>query len=193
VLGSVLTILGFKCVKRSEANSNAMIFWLSDSESEDRECDATAIITPGKLIRFDIGFIGSGNPEITKDKISRFSRAFEMDGKKTTSKTIIIVDRLPKKGSTERSAKAIGTEVVQMSHKYWPRELAIKPGKLEKSYQHQLMKMKDTDIGSFIIKSTIAVNIEDFIGKLDISTIEMQHEKGSATEVQATISSDGED
>jgi hypothetical protein len=168
-----------------------MVFWLSDSESEDRECDATAIITPGKVIRFDIGFIGKGNPEITKDKISRFSRSIEIDGKRTRSRTIIIVDRLPKKGSTERSAQGIGTDIVQMSHKYWPRELAFKLNQFEKNFQHELITMKDSQIGNYLMKSMNFVELEHFVGRLDMSTIEIQNGNKGAKEVEATLNIDG--
>jgi len=168
VLGSVLSILGFDFVKRDDSESKKMVFWLSDSTA-DRECDATAIINPGKIVRFDIGFIGKGNPEITKDKISRFSRALEMEGRRTSSKSIIIVDRLPKKGSTEISAAGIGTEIVQMSYKYWPRELAAKLWKWDSKYSHPLLTMKESEMGGYLTHSIESVNIEDFVGKLNIA------------------------
>ncbi|MEW5985145.1 MAG: CfrBI family restriction endonuclease [Chloroflexota bacterium] len=63
VLGSVLTILGFKHVENAASPYLDRVFWLSDS-SDVRECDATIRLRAGKLARFDIGFIGKGNPEI---------------------------------------------------------------------------------------------------------------------------------
>ena len=60
VLGSVLTLLGFKKIDKDDVSSELeMVFWLSDAKDK-RECDATALITPGVAIRFDIGFIGKG-------------------------------------------------------------------------------------------------------------------------------------
>lgn len=191
VLGSVLTILGFRFSRRSEVQTPSMVFWLSDSNDE-RESDATVIIAPGKVVRFDIGFIGSGNPEITKDKLSRYSRSMELNGKQAHSRTIVIVDRLPKKGSTERSAKAAGAEIVQMSHKYWPRELAMKLRSLEKGFQHPFTKMREAQIGPFIHQAIGRVNIEDFIGKLEITKLETPIDSDAGSQVNATIAIEGE-
>src|SRR5262245_33163075 len=73
ILGSFLTILGFERVDPQRNVKDRGVFWLSDS-SDIRESDATLLVEPGKLARFDIGFIGPGNPEISKDKLSRFAR-----------------------------------------------------------------------------------------------------------------------
>lgn len=124
VLGSVLSVLGFKLRDKDKA-ARVGDFWLSDSNS-DRECDATVIVKPGRVARFDIGFIGKGNPEIVRDKISRFARAIEVSGKSHSSKTYIIVDRIPsgKSASTNKLAKTANASVIQMALSYWPRELA---------------------------------------------------------------------
>lgn len=70
VLGSVLSILGFDRVDHATNTRSERVFWLSDSR-ETRESDATLVVSPGKVARFDIGFIGPGNSEISKDKLSR--------------------------------------------------------------------------------------------------------------------------
>jgi hypothetical protein len=122
ILGSILTILGFQRVDAKTNKKDRGVFWLSDS-ADNRESDATVIFEPGKIARFDIGFIGSGNSEISKDKLSRFAREVETQIGKHASTTFIIVDRLPKTSKTESAAKMIGAEIVQMSMQYWPKEL----------------------------------------------------------------------
>lgn len=72
VLGSLLHILGFKYILPPPQEFEN-VFWLS-SRGERRESDATLLYQPGKGVRFDIGFIGRGNPEISLDKVTRFER-----------------------------------------------------------------------------------------------------------------------
>jgi hypothetical protein len=94
IMGSVLTILGFEHVENSQSPKIERVFWLSDS-SDVRECDATIRLRPGKLARFDIGFIGKGNPEIMKDKLTRYANEVEQNGTANFSQTFIIVDKMP--------------------------------------------------------------------------------------------------
>lgn len=122
VLGSVLHILGFQYIENPSSPIIERVFWLSDN-SNLRECDGTLRLRAGKLARFDIGFIGRGNSEITKDKLSRFANV-ELYGE-TTSQTFIIIDRLPAKSKkTVEAAKRAGSEIIQMSMQFWPQELA---------------------------------------------------------------------
>ncbi|GCA72689.1 hypothetical protein MiYa_04242 [Microcystis aeruginosa NIES-2519] len=122
VLGSVLHILGFQYIENPSSPIIERVFWLSDN-SNLRECDGTLRLRAGKLARFDIGFIGRGNSEITKDKLSRFANV-ELYGE-TTSRTFIIIDRLPAKSKkTVEAAKRAGSEIIQMSMQFWPQELA---------------------------------------------------------------------
>lgn len=123
ILGAFLSILGYERVNRQTNQKTESVFWLSDS-SDERESDATLLIQPGKLARFDIGFIGAGNPEISKDKLSRYARELERADGISSYVTFIIVDRLPKRGTTEAAAQRIGAEITQMSMQYWPRTLA---------------------------------------------------------------------
>jgi len=164
VLGSVLTILGFQHVNRITNTKPKEVFWLADS-SDTRECDATLLLRPGKLARFDVGFIGPGNSEISKDKLTRYAREIEMGGQAFTSQTFIIVDRLPDTSKTREAAAKIGAEIIQMSMQYWPRDLAQR---LEKrmGYKHPLCSMPDAKIGGYLRAKMPRVSIENFLAGL---------------------------
>jgi hypothetical protein len=71
-----LHILGFEYVT-PPPHKTSRVFWLSSRE-ERRESDATLLYEAGKGVRFDIGFIGRGNPEISLDKVSRFEREISL-------------------------------------------------------------------------------------------------------------------
>lgn len=122
VLGSCLAVLGFRLATPG-AKPGVGEFWLSDS-SDERECDATVLVKPGHVARFDLGFIGKGNPEIVLDKLSRYAREVERDGLKHASLTIVVVDHVPAGGVTMSLAERSRTQVVQMSMSMWPRDLA---------------------------------------------------------------------
>lgn len=117
ILGSFLSLLGFERVDRNHPTKDRGVFWLSDS-SDDRESDATLLVEPGKLARFDTGFIGPGNSEISKDKLTRYRSEMQHGGVTATSVTFIVVDRLPESGTTQEVAQGIGAEIVQMSMVY---------------------------------------------------------------------------
>jgi len=121
-LGSVLTLLGFRQVHIGSITDTNNVFWLS--ERTKREADATVLCGPGKGIRFDIGFIGRGNPEITLDKVSRFEREIEIKKQKYYMATFILVDRVGKDSRIEELAKEIDGTIIQMSMGYWPKILA---------------------------------------------------------------------
>lgn len=161
ILGSFLTILGFERVNPATNTKTAKVFWLSDS-SDLRESDATLLLQPGKLARFDIGFIGPGNSEISKDKLSRYAREVERTGGLHSSVTFIVVDRLPRSGKTEAAARAIGAEIVQMSMRYWPRDLADRLGK-RLGFEHELQTMPDDEIGGYLKAKLEAIPIQDFL------------------------------
>src|SRR3990172_192510 len=76
VLGSLLHILGFKHIA-PPPQEYEKVFWLS-SRNEKRESDATLLYELGQGVRFDIGFIGRGNPEISLDKVTRFEREISL-------------------------------------------------------------------------------------------------------------------
>lgn len=160
ILGTLLTALGFT---RSAPGDGLRpgSFWLSDS-SDLRESDATLIVDIGMIARFDIGFIGPGNPEISKDKLSRYAREFEMAGGKGTSMTFIIVDRLPSTGRTQEAAVAVGAEIVQMSMKYWPIELAQKL-KSRLGVNSKLAALSGAALESFLQRTLQTVRVADFV------------------------------
>ncbi len=171
ILGSVLSILGFTRTEPPSNNPNIMkkerLFWLSDS-SDNRESDATLLYKAWKMVRFDIGFIGPGNSEISKDKLSRFSAEQNIQGQKTYSKTFIIVDRLPTTGKTEAAANAIGAEIIQMSMKFWPKELAFKLHKTT-GIDYPIMHLPDSEISNYLESELSKLNILDFIGNLKLT------------------------
>lgn len=171
ILGSVLTILGFERVNPGEGIRSANgVFWLSDT-SDNRESDATLVVRPGKLARFDIGFIGPGNSEISKDKLSRYARDMELGGSSHSSVTFIIVDRLPKTGKTEEAAKKIGAEIVQMSMQYWPRELA-KRLRARLGTRHALETMSDADVDSYLARELAKVPVSQFVAGKSIAELD---------------------
>lgn len=169
VLGSILTILGFQREDPKARTRRTKVFWLSDS-SDNRESDATLIVKPGALVRFDMGFIGRGNPEISKDKLSRFGREIQLSGKKHNSTTFIIVDRLPETTKTTASAEAAGVELIQMSMRHWSRDLAIRLGH-HYNFRHELQRMPDAQITPYLESKLAEIRVQDFLVGLSVDTI----------------------
>lgn len=161
VLGSTLAVLGFERVDPKINTKTSGVFWLSDS-SDMRESDATLLLRPGKLARFDIGFIGPGNPEISKDKLSRYARELELASGMHDSTTFIIVDRLPRTGKTEKAAQNIGAEILQMSMTILPCSLARSLG-THFGFQHELQTMPEDEVRSYLQTRLAAVPIADFL------------------------------
>lgn len=123
ILGSLLSILGFRQVVRDDIGDGKKVFWLSERQDK-RESDATILLEKGKGVRFDIGFIGRGNSEISLDKVSRFEREIELDSTRYYMATIIIIDRIGPGSRIETLAEAIDGHIVQMSGTYWPKKVA---------------------------------------------------------------------
>ncbi len=162
ILGSFLTMIGFERVNRNTNQKNSKVFWLSDS-SDDRESDATVLIELGKVVRFDIGFIGAGNSEISKDKLSRYAREVEIAGGKSSSVTFIVVDKLPKKSKkTQKAAADIGAEIIQMSMQHWTRTLAQTLG-VRFDFKHELQTMPDAEISDYIATKLKNMPIQEFL------------------------------
>lgn len=174
VLGSVLSILGFRRVNMANNKVDSGVFWLGDA-SGHRECDATAIHKPGKLARFDIGFIGPGNSEISKDKLSRYARVAERGTVEHSSKTFIVVDRLPRTGKTQAAAALIGAEIVQMSMKYWPRELAQHLGQWFGT-EFDLAKIKDANVEAYLTERLNHVPLQEFLADVAVDAAEDEGE-----------------
>lgn len=161
ILGSLLHILGFRLVDPETNTSLNKIFWLSTRE-EKRESDATLIYKAGKGVRFDIGFIGRGNPEISLDKTSRFEKEMEYGRSKHYMATFIIVDRIGADSRIVKLAEQIDGIIVQMSMAFWPREIARK---LQDAVglRHELIDMPTSEISEYLKIRITDVPIEDFI------------------------------
>ena len=172
VLGSFLTVLGFERVERNRNQKSAGVFWLSDS-SDERESDATLLVSPGKAARFDIGFIGAGNPEISKDKLSRYAREIELADGISNYVTFIIVDTLPKKGTTEAAAKKIGAEIIQMSMQYWPQQLARSLGR-RLNVEHVLQTMPEAEMSSYLAAKLANIRVQDLLIGVALEAVETE-------------------
>jgi hypothetical protein len=163
VLGSVLSVLDFEQTEVPPSKL-AGVFWLS-SKVGAREADATVLLKPGQAIRFDLGFIGPGNPEITKDKLSRFERELEVNRQRYHSATIIIVDRVAPTSRLEEQARRAGAYVIQMSMSHWPRELA-KVLAQHFSYKHELLDLAPHEVGDYMRRKLARLHFEDFVAGL---------------------------
>lgn len=162
ILGSVLSILGFEYCNNNDTSKNTMIFWLSERGSK-RESDATLLFKPGKGIRFDIGFIGVGNTEISLDKVSRFEREMERGVELHYMKTIILIDRIGEGSRIVEMAKKIEGSIVQMSMNYWVYEVAHT---LEETigYRHEILDLPKEKSIDYINEKIKAINLNSFIG-----------------------------
>jgi hypothetical protein len=161
VLGSVLTILGFEHVEDATSPQLERAFWLSDN-SDVRECDATIRLRAGKLARFDIGFIGKGNPEIMKDKLTRYANEVKLYGRKNVSQTFIVVDRMPETKKTAEAAKKAGSEIVQMSMQFWPQELAQRM-KTRLGYEAEILDIPEDELSDYLAERIAPIPILDFL------------------------------
>lgn len=143
VLGSLLTLLGFEKIDRRDTSKQSKVFWLS-SRGTKRESDATLLYKPGVGVRFDIGFIGRGNTEISLDKVSRFEREMEYGRRVHYMTTIVLVDSIGDRSRIVEMAEGIGGRVVQMSMTHWIREVArILAEKIE--FKHPIAEMNDNE------------------------------------------------
>ncbi|MDD5510379.1 MAG: CfrBI family restriction endonuclease [Dehalococcoidales bacterium] len=164
ILGSLLSIFGFKLVPKNNITTPKGVFWLS-SIGDKRESDATLLYQAGKGIRFDIGFIGRGNPEISLDKVSRFEREIELGSTKWFMGTIILVDTIGKRSRIVELAKAIQGTIIQMSMAYWPKQVALELNN-RTGFTHELTRMPEDKIQQFLKKKMIDVPLESFITKV---------------------------
>lgn len=160
ILGSLLHILDFKYIEEPTENVKK-VFWLS-SRAERRESDATLIYQAGKGIRFDIGFIGRGNPEISLDKVTRFEREIQLGRQRYYMATIILVDRIGERSRIGSLAKAVNGTIIQMSAGYWPQKVA-EVLHTNLGYNHDLIGMKQSQIGKYLKDKLQDVPIEKFI------------------------------
>lgn len=161
VLGSTLTILGFDYINR-EDNRNNKVFWLSERLNK-RESDATALLKPGSGIRFDIGFIGRGNTEISLDKVSRYEREMERNGYSSSTVTIILIDTIGERSRTETMARAIGGYIIQMSGTYWVYELAKTIKSIYPFYNNPILSLTKEQSLDYLKKEMPKVNLAQFL------------------------------
>lgn len=161
ILGSLLQVFGFRLVGKNHITKPRKVFWLS-SRDEKRESDVTLLFGAGKGVRFDIGFIGRGNPEISLDKVSRFEREIVLDRDKWFLATIIIVDRIGKNSRIERLAQQIGGDIVQMSGAYWPIRVA-EILKQKTGYASDLLRLKNKDVSAALKKRMEKIDFQRLI------------------------------
>lgn len=174
ILGSLLHILGFKQVPPKQPGQQEGVFWLSSREDK-RESDATLLYQPGKGARFDIGFIGRGNPEISLDKVSRFERKAEYETAKYDLQTIILVDSIGRNSRIVEMARSIDGTIIQMSASYWPKLIAQVLGRTL-GFKHELVEMPEADIEDFLKSKLADVPLERFIGQVQIPLTSTDYE-----------------
>lgn len=160
ILGSALTILGFDLIEKSNTERMNKVFWLSEREDK-RESDATLLLKPGVGVRFDIGFIGSGNSEISLDKVSRFERDMERGNTKHFMTTMIVIDTIGANSRIVEMAKKIDGHIVQMSMSYWIRKMALIL-KETIEYEHELVEMTNEQSIEYIKKKMDSIDIRKF-------------------------------
>ncbi len=162
ILGTVLTILGFELISTDAIPKQPRnIFWLS-SQFGAREADGTLILEPGTAIRFDLGFIGRGNPEISKDKVSRFERQLEINEEKYYSTTFLIVDRVGERSKIVEQAEKIGGVIVQMSLSQWPQLLAKELSR-KYGFKHELLNMDAAHVDRYLRDKVNQLDVMQFV------------------------------
>lgn len=161
VLGSALSILGFKYTPYPP-QEHEHVFWFTSPE-ERRESDATLLFTAGKGIRFDIGFIGRGNSEISLDKVSRFEREVDFGRKRAHLSTVVIVDRIGTRSRLSELAARINGVVVQMTASWWVQQLAQHFKGVHPEYRHPLVKMKATEVHRYLQEQIQAIPLDPFL------------------------------
>jgi CfrBI-like restriction endonuclease len=159
ILGTLLKVLGFKMVSPQNITQTDKVFWLSE-RADKRESDVTVLYEKGRGIRFDIGFIGRGNPEISLDKVSRFEREIELGRQKYSMAAIIIVDRIGAGSRIETLAKAINGHIVQMSGAYWPIKVAMFL-KDTLGYQDKMLEQNERTIDDYLKDKIKDIGIEE--------------------------------
>ena len=161
VLLSVLEILGFSFIQRTDTSKNKLVFWLSE-RLDKRESDATALVKPGTGIRFDIGFIGKGNTEISLDKVSRFERIMERGGSTFYTSTITLVDNIGDNSRISYMAKEIDGTILQMRETYWVYQLALVL-KEKCGYSAEILTMTKEESLEYIDKRMREIDLNKFV------------------------------
>lgn len=168
ILAAVLHVLGFTLSAEGTATRRA--FWLSSRERK-RESDATAVVEKGVVIRFDIGFIGPGNTEISLDKVSRFEREIEIAGRRHFAHTFVIVDRIGKGSRIVGLAEAIEGKIIQMSASYWPQALGDAIAAAIPRFESPLSGLSERDLKKVIAQRLKTAPFHQFFSSAILSTI----------------------
>ena len=163
VLGSVLSLLGAAIIDKNDTSKKNMVFWLSQTDEEKRECDATLIIRSGYGVRFDIGFIGQGNTEIPADKLSRYERVAERGDRRLYASTIVLIDKIGDDSNVMNIARRSGGHVIQMSGTYWVYELAQTLKEEFEFYEHPLLTMTQKESISYIKNNIRGIDMAQFV------------------------------
>jgi hypothetical protein len=164
ILGSLLSILGFKYESSGQIGDG--IFWLSTRDTH-RESDATLLYEIGKGVRFDIGFIGRGNTEISLDKVTRYQQQQVLQNKPFFMVTIIIVDRIGERSNIIELARKVNGRIVQMSASYWPQQVARLLNE-HFGFEHELIDMEQNRIDDYLRERLELVPLESFIGSIPV-------------------------
>lgn len=162
ILGSLLSLLGFHHIDKGDVTNNKMVFWLSERKNK-RESDATALLKAGSGIRFDIGFIGRGNTEISLDKVSRFERIMERGGMRHHIITIILVDTIGANSRIVEMAQEINGNLVQMSGTYWVHEVAEIIRKNFGFYTNHILTLKPQNTSRWIRQKMTQIPLQQFL------------------------------
>lgn len=162
VLGSVLNLIGGSIIDKNDTSKKNMVYWLSQTDEEKRECDATLLVRSGFGVRFDIGFIGQGNSEIPADKLSRFERVSERGDRRLYASTIVLIDKIGKKSNVLNIAKRNGGHVIQMSGTYWVYELASVLKEDFEFYDHPLLTMTKEESIQYIKNNIHRIDMTPF-------------------------------
>jgi hypothetical protein len=161
ILGSLLTILGFELIDPKKSTKSNKVFWLSQRETS-RESDATLLFKQGIGVRFDIGFIGPGNTEISLDKVSRFEREMNHGRSLHFMSTIVLVDRIGEGSRITELAKLINGNIIQMSMNYWVREIC-QLLKTKIGFDHKILKLSNEDSLEFVKKEMEKLDLNQFV------------------------------
>lgn len=160
VLGTALSACGltFSTSETLEAGS----FWLS-TRGDKRESDATAMWQNLQVVRFDIGFIGQGNSEISLDKVSRFERDTEILGQKAFARTIVIVDSIGPASRIFKAAEAINGHLIEMRNPFWVRDLGEILSKCFEDYTSPFAGLDDESYFEYLGDSVTGAPMVTFL------------------------------
>lgn len=162
VIGSVLSVLWFKLIKKDNTDETDHVFWLSE-RGDKRESDATLLFAPWKGIRFDIGFIWPWNTEISLDKVTRFDKEMQKWWNTHTMQTIILIDRIWAWSRIWDMAKDIWGHIIQMSMTKWVQELSWLLKTIFSDYDDKFSNLDDLSFQDLLKKRMKSVELRDFI------------------------------